>query len=125
MATNLDMKKFKAACEDARDRWNSYSDAEKKLAGGVLHFYRCEMTDHDLEANVGAEIEGPRGPRSFDDIKAELGTAAMAAGIYGATREQIVHLARLAVAAGERGEVAGGRLTRDAADNLIRSYQGR
>jgi hypothetical protein len=126
---NLDMAAFKEACEDIRETWSFYSDEERanwlRIQGSYIGWFRTEIQDRRDDFVIAAEdADQAPDPRSFDSIKAELGTAALAAGFQGASRAQVMLIAKLAFDADVTGPIlTSGRLDSITASRLIEEFK--
>lgn len=124
-ALRIDIAKFKAACEEARYKWDGLGEEDRarmsRMGETVYDYFRFEVSSAGIRA---ASTEPDPRDRSLDAILAEINTAARAAQQYGATEAQCRYLAKLAFDAGDWTGLGSGRLTKSDASRIIDSYKG-
>lgn len=115
------MSTFKEICTEARESFTM--QVEAGISENTRAAYRDVIKLLIEYANYEAAKSAAKPVVSdYDMLVAELGTAAVAAGQYGASRKQIEYLASLAIKAGDKTGVSSARLTKTEASRLIEGY---
>lgn len=108
----IDMKIFTRRAKEARDGFER--DVENGIADRAN--YRQELRD---AIGPYRDLWQPSEPRTLASLQAELVTASIAAGSFGATDGQIKAILDLSIDANDFSPLGSGWLTRKSADNII------
>lgn len=123
-ALRIDMKKFKAMCEDVRYKWENrtaeHVALDERRGVTIIDRYRIERVDADLAVKTTPLWMQPAATiDNADELRSELRVAAQAAQQFGATPAQIDYIVALATKNGNFNVFSGGRLSKTEASRII------
>lgn len=117
----INLAAFTKACRRVREE--RYPENEEGFAA-KRDYYR---EDHDFSRSIEYSVRPAKTLSTAEKIanlRADLVTASVAAGQFGASDTQINYIASLAEKSGDFNILAGGRLTKAEASTIIDSMKG-